>query len=125
MSTYYYSKTHECFHLEDGEAVVSITPYAVEQLGEVTYVQLPEVGKHFAQGESFGEVESVKTVSELYAPLSGTVKAVNSSLEDAPEQLNADPLSQGWLIRLSADKLEELDGCLDQAAYQAYLDQLA
>lgn len=125
MSTYYYSKTHECFRLEDGEAIISITPYAVEQLGEVTYVQLPEVGKVLQQGDAFGEVESVKTVSELYAPISGTVKAINHSLDNNPEQLNEDPLNQGWMIRLSADKLEELEACLDQAGYQAYLDQLA
>jgi len=125
MSTYHYSKTHECFRVEDGEAIVSITAYAVDQLGEVTYVQLPAVGTQVQQGEAFGEIESVKTVSELYAPLSGTVKAINTALDSQPELINEDPLNVGWLLRISLDKLEELNTSLDQAAYEEYIDKLS
>ncbi|MGV3527168.1 MAG: glycine cleavage system protein GcvH [Candidatus Sericytochromatia bacterium] len=126
MSTYYYTQTHECFRLEDGQAVISITPYAVDQLGEITYVQLPSVGQQLTKGQSFGEIESVKTVSELYAPLSGTVSAVNTALDATPEQINEDPLQVGWLLKVTPADAEQAGAdTLDEAAYSAYLDQQA
>lgn len=124
MSTYYYTKTHECFCLEADIAQVSITPYAVEQLGEITYVQLPQVGQRFEQGEPFGEVESVKTVSELYAPLTGTVEAINTALDQQPEQMNEDPLALGWLIKLKPEQPAQVDACLNEQAYTDYLENL-
>lgn len=122
MSTYY-SKTHESFRFEGEEAVISITAYAIEQLGEITFVQMPEVGQHFDQGESFGEIESVKTVSELYAPLAGTVTAIHEALDETPELLNEDDST--WIIRLKADAPGDSGDAMDQAAYDAYIENLA
>lgn len=125
MSDYLFRESHECFRQEGKTAVVSITGYAVEQLGEITFVQLPELGQELKQGDVFGEIESVKTVSELYAPISGKVVARNESLDAAPEQVNEDSLNLGWLIKVEMSQPEELASCMDQAAYEAYLDQLA
>src|SRR3990167_512508 len=99
MSAYYYTSSHECFELDGNQATVSITPYAVDQLGEITFVQLPEVGRELSKGESFGEIESVKTVSELYAPLSGKVLAINADLDAQPEKVNEDPQLLGWMLK--------------------------
>ncbi|HEY9838883.1 MAG TPA: glycine cleavage system protein GcvH [Candidatus Obscuribacterales bacterium] len=125
MSEYYYSKSHECFRLEGEIAVVSITEYAVAQLGEITYVQLPGVGKHYASGTPFGEIESVKTVSELYAPAAGEVIEANTALETQPELVNDDPLGQGWLLKLKLDKPGETGDLMDKQAYDAYLEGLS
>ena len=125
MSLYYYSKSHECFCLDDQVAVVSITAYAVDQLGEITFVQLPEVGQTLKRGESFGEIESVKTVSELYSPISGTVLEINDSLDAEPEQINEDSLKQGWMIKLKLSDASEVANYMDQAAYEDYTDQLS
>ena len=119
----YFSKTHECFHFEGEETVISITPYAIEQLGEITFVQMPEVDQHFDVGESFGEIESVKTVSELYAPIAGTVTAVNEALDESPELLNEDEST--WILRFKADATGEVGENMDQAAYDAYIQNLA
>lgn len=123
--TQYFAKSHECFTLNDGVAVVSLTEYAVDQLGEITYVQLPAEGDSFSQGDVIGEVESVKTVSEIYAPISGTVIKVNTELDEEPELLNEDLANRGWLIHLKTSAPEEAEACLDAAAYQTYIDGLA
>lgn len=123
--TFYYTASHECFNLEGSVATVYITPYAVEQLGEITFVQLPEVGRTLKKGESFGEIESVKTVSELYAPVSGKVIAVNTALDTQPEQVNEDPLHVGWLLKLELADTSEISQCMDAAGYQHYLEGLA
>lgn len=124
MSTTYYTKSHESFSLSGNIATVSITPYAVEQLGEITYVQLPEVGKTLAQAQSFGEVESVKTVSELYAPVGGVVREINTVLQDKPELLNEDLAGQGWMLKLELSAPDEVNACMSEADYQAYIAQL-
>ena len=125
MSQYYYTKTHECFSVADGVATVSITPHAVDQLGEITYVELPQVGTELSAQASFGEIESVKTVSELYAPVSGTVVEINSELDAEPERVNDDPQAQGWMIKIKMSQPAELENCLSEADYQAYLDASA
>ncbi|MBT9546502.1 MAG: glycine cleavage system protein GcvH [Candidatus Sericytochromatia bacterium] len=125
MSEYYYTSSHECFVLEGNQATVSITPYAVDQLGEITFVQLPDVGRELSKGESFGEIESVKTVSELYAPLSGKVLAINVDLDAQPEKVNEDPQLLGWMLKLELSKPEEVAQCMDAAGYQGYLEGLA
>ena len=122
--SYYHTRSHECFSLEGQIATVSITPYAVDQLGEITFVQLPEVGRELARGESFGDIESVKTVSDLYAPISGKVIEVNTALDSQPERVNQDPLTQGWMLRLEISAPEEVATCMDASAYQQYLDGL-
>ncbi|PKL76360.1 MAG: glycine cleavage system protein H [Candidatus Melainabacteria bacterium HGW-Melainabacteria-1] len=123
MSDFFFTQTHECYRLEGESAVVSISEYAVDQLGEITYVQLPAVGTLLKQGDSFGEVESVKTVSELYAPVSGTVEAVNEALDGTPELVNDEPLGKGWLIRIKTS--EAAADSMDRAAYTSYLEGLS
>jgi glycine cleavage system H protein len=114
-----YTKEHEWVRMEGDEAVVGITDYAASQLGDVVYVELPTVGRSLAQFAPFGVVESVKAVSDLYAPLSGEVVAVNTALSDRPELVNADPYGEGWMVRLRVSHPEELANLLDAAAYGA------
>lgn len=103
-----------------GESVrVGITEYAQDQLGDVVFVELPEVGRTLAAGETFGEVESTKSVSELFAPLDGEVTAVNSAVADSPELINSDPYGEGWLIELKLADPASASGLLDSEAYQA------
>ena len=97
---YRYTKDHEWVSLDDEVACVGITDYAQEQLGEVVYVELPTVGTSLSEGESFGVVESTKSVSDLYAPMAGEVVEVNSLLIDAPENINTDPYGNGWMIKI-------------------------
>lgn len=95
-----YARTHEWARVEDGEAAIGITHFAQEQLGDITYVELPEVGQKLTQGEEMGSVESVKAASEIYAPVSGEVIAVNEELADNPGIVNEDPYGEGWMIRV-------------------------
>ncbi|MDO8364983.1 MAG: glycine cleavage system protein GcvH [Actinomycetota bacterium] len=117
-----YSKDHEWVSVEGTRVRVGITDFAQDALGDVVYVQVPSVGQQVAAGDSFGEVESTKSVSDVYAPVSGTVVAVNVSLADAPEMLNSDPYGSGWLCEIECTDLGELDALLDAAAYQALID---
>jgi glycine cleavage system H protein len=112
-----YTKEHEWLNVEDGVATVGITAFAAESLGDIVFVQLPEAGATVTAGEVFGEVESTKSVSELYAPVSGEVVEVNGATSDRPEVINEDPYTEGWLlkVRLSGDVPE----LLDAAAYAA------
>ncbi|MEC9466475.1 MAG: glycine cleavage system protein GcvH [Myxococcota bacterium] len=113
-----YTKDHEWVRIEGDEAVVGITTHAQDQLGDVVFVELPEVGASFEAGDTFGTVESVKAVSDLYAPLTGEITAVNDALEDAPETVNSAPYGDGWMIKvkfsgdaghlLSADDYQKL-----------------
>ncbi len=112
-----YSKDHEWAAMEGDVITVGINDYAQDQLGEVVFVEMPQVGDTFDVGEEFGTVESVKAVSELYCPVSGEVMAVNQALEDAPELVNNDPYQEGWIIKLKADDASEMDNLLDKAAY--------
>lgn len=114
-----YTKDHEWARKEGDHLVVGITAHAVEQLGEITMVTLPEPGASLRAGESFGDVDSVKAVSELYAPVAGEVVAINEALEDNPETLNANPYSEGWLIKLKPTDPLAFDTLMDVAAYQA------
>jgi glycine cleavage system H protein len=122
-----YTKDHEWVRVEasgeDGraEATVGITEYAAGQLGDIVFVELPDVGRTLAQFAAFGVVESVKAVSDLFAPLSGDVVANNEALAGAPEQVNGDPYGNGWMIRLKLSEPGEVDELLDAAAYDALI----
>ncbi len=112
-----YTDDHE-WARRDGESVtVGISDYAVDQLGDIVYVELPEVGHPFKQGEEFGTVESVKAVSELFMPISGKIVAINSALTDTPELVNNDPYQQGWMIKVTPSDISELDSLKDKTAY--------
>ena len=114
-----YSSDHEWVRVDGDTATVGITDYAQDALGDVVYVDLPEVGDAVTAGGSFGEVESTKSVSELYAPISGTIASVNDELGDEPEKLNSDPYGEGWICTITIGDATELDGLLDAAAYKA------
>lgn len=115
-----YAETHEWADLtsEDGMATVGISAFAIEQLNDLVYMDLPEVGKEVSAGEEFGEVESVKAVSPLYSPVSGTVMEVHSDLPDNLEKLNDDPWDFGWIVRIKVSGEEGRDQLMDHAAYQ-------
>ena len=115
-----YSKSHEWARLEGGEAVIGITHFAQESLGDITYVELPQAGDALAVGKEFGSVESVKAASDLVSPVSGEVTEVNAVLEDAPEKCNSDPYGEGWLVRVKADDPAE-PGLISAAAYAAQM----
>ena len=104
--------------LDDGVATVGITDYAQQALGDIVYVSLPEVGETVQPGTSIGELESTKSVSDLYAPVAGTVEARNETLEQAPELVNSDPYGEGWLLRVRVDDASAVDGLLTAEAYQ-------
>ena len=117
-----YSTDHEWVSVDGNRVRVGITDYAQDALGDVVYVQVPTVGAAVSAGDSFGEVESTKSVSDVYAPVSGTVVAVNESLADAPETLNSDPYGAGWLCEIEVSDASQLDGLLDAAAYAALIN---
>ena len=120
-----YTKEHEWARDDgDGRIRVGITDYAQDALGDVVYVDLPEVGTEVTAGEAFGEVESTKSVSDLYAPISGTVIERNGSLEDRPEAVNESPYSDGWLIAIEASEAGQLQQLLDAAAYSAFVQEV-
>ena len=120
-----YSKDHEWIKVEGDRGRVGITEYAQKQLGDVVFLELPEAGKALAAGEQFGTVESVKAVSELYAPVAGEVVEVNSALAAKPETINKDPHGAAWMIVLKLADPAEVTGLLDAAAYQALVDSEA
>jgi len=117
-----YSSDHEWIRFEDGKARVGITDYAQDALGDVVFVDLPEVGVAVAAGESVSEVESTKSVSDIYAPVAGTIAEVNGDLADSPERLNEDPYGEGWIFAIAIDDPTSLDGLLDAAAYRALVE---
>jgi len=117
-----YSTDHEWARLEDGKVRVGITDFAQDTLGDVVFVQLPEIGAHLDSGGTFGEVESTKSVSDLYAPVAGTVVEVNGDLADAPGRLNEDPYGEGWICVIEPDDASQLDALLDAAGYQKLID---
>jgi glycine cleavage system H protein len=117
-----YTSEHEWVR-DEGELLrIGITAFAQDQLGDVVFVDLPEVGAEVEQGQSFGEVESTKSVSDLYAPVSGTVVERNETLDDRPDVVNADPYGEGWLIAIRPNAPEQLEGLLDEAAYAQLTD---
>ncbi len=116
----HYSKDHEWVRVEGDVAVIGITDYAQNSLGDVVYVELPKPGDEFAANESFGSVESVKAVSEVFSPVSGEVVAVNDAFNDEPEKVNADPYGAGWMIRVRMSNPGEVDSLLTAAEYEDF-----
>jgi glycine cleavage system H protein len=114
-----YTKDHEWVRVDGEEATVGITEYAATQLGDIVFVELPDVGRALTQAATFGVVESVKAVSDLFAPVGGEVVATNEALSGSPEQVNADPYGEGWMIRVRLTEPGEVDELLDAAAYDA------
>ena len=117
-----YSSDHEWVAVDGTRARIGITDYAQEALGDVVYVQLPKVGTTVAAGDSFSEVESTKSVSDVYAPVSGTVVAINDALDSGPEALNSDPYGTGWICEIEMSNSADAEGLLDAVGYQALLD---
>jgi glycine cleavage system H protein len=117
-----YTKDHEWIRLDGGEGTVGITAYAADELGDIVFVELPAVGRKLEAGASFGAIESVKTASELYAPVTGEVVAVNTSLTSSPELVNSDPYGEGWMVRVQVDDADPTGGLLDAAAYRAQIE---
>jgi glycine cleavage system H protein len=117
-----YSKEHEWVRVEGGEAVVGITDFAQDTLGDIVYVQLPEVGSTVARDATCSEVESTKSVSDIYAPVSGRITAGNDALDATPELINSDPYGDGWIFRIELSDPAEVDGLMDAAAYRAFVE---
>jgi glycine cleavage system H protein len=116
----HYSKDHEWVRVEGDIAVIGITDHAQDQLGDVVYVELPKSGEEFAAHESFGSVESVKAVSEIFTPVSGSISDVNGSLNDEPEKVNKDPYGEGWMIKIKMSSTGEVDSLLTAAEYEDF-----
>lgn len=116
----HYSKDHEWVRVEGDVAIVGITDYAQNSLGDVVYVELPKAGEEFAAHEPFGSVESVKAVSEVFSPVTGAIVDVNSSLNDEPEKVNNDPYGEGWMIRVKLQNPGEVDSLLTAAEYEDF-----
>jgi len=116
-----YTKEHEWVQVEGDIGRVGLTHHAQNELGDIVYVDLPRPGAVLEQGKTFGSVESVKAVSDIYAPVSGEVVEVNSALADAPEKLNADPHGEAWLVKVRLSRAEEIEGLLTAAGYQQYI----
>jgi glycine cleavage system H protein len=116
-----YTKDHEWVRVDGEEATVGITEYAADQLGDIVFVELPDIGKRLAQFAAFGVVESVKAVSDLFAPVTGEVTAANDALAGSPELVNGDPYGAGWMVRLKVSAPDEIGELLDPAAYDALI----
>jgi len=116
----HYSKDHEWVRVEGDQAIIGITDYAQNSLGDVVYVELPKAGDKFSGNEPFGSVESVKAVSEVFTPIAGTITSINESLADEPEKVNSDPYGDGWMIRLKMDNPGEVDSLLTAAEYEDF-----
>jgi glycine cleavage system H protein len=119
-ANYRYTREHEWIALEGNIGTIGITDYAQSSLGDIVYVDVPRVGDSIAAGGTFGSVESVKAVSDLYSPVSGTITAVNESLKDAPEQVNSSA-HESWIIKVELSDLSEYEALLDAAAYEAFV----
>lgn len=124
MSQIRFSKDHEWVRVEGDTATIGITDFAQTQLGDVVFVDLPEIGRVVAQGGECAVVESVKAASEVYAPVAGTIIAANDALADSPNLVNEDPLGAGWFVKLTISNPGELDGLMDEGAYAAYVGEL-
>ncbi|SDC45339.1 glycine cleavage system H protein [Pelagirhabdus alkalitolerans] len=116
----YYSDEHVWVDVKGNEITLGITEHAQEELGDIVFAELPEEGDVLDEGDTFGSVESVKTVSELYAPISGTITKVNEALEDEPELINEDPYEDGWIIKLTIQDMDALKSLMTYEAYQAF-----
>ena len=120
-----YAKEHEWVLVQGDEAVVGISDFAQDQLGEVVFVDMPSAGDSVTAGDTFGEIESVKSVSELYSPISGEIVEVNDALGDTPEVVNQDPYGDGWMIRVKMADASELDGLMSAEEYEAFVAENA
>ncbi len=120
MSDLKYTKEHEWIRIDGDVGTVGISNFAQEQLGDVVFVELPEIGKNVVLGDETAVFESVKAASEIYAPVSGEVIEVNSALNDAPELVNSDPTGEGWFIKIRLSKADELEALMDEATYTAF-----
>lgn len=116
-----YAQSHEWAKPEGGQVKIGISDYAQDQLGDIVFVELPEVGDALEKGAEFGTVESVKAVSEIYSPVAGEVVAVNASLEESPELVNSAPYAEGWMIAVKLDSSTDLESMMDHAAYRNHL----
>jgi glycine cleavage system H protein len=119
-----YSEEHEWIRVEGDEGVLGISDYAQDQLSDVVYVELPEVGDTFEQGDIFATVESVKAASDVYIPCGGEILEINEELEDSPELTNQDPYGEAWFVRISIADTDELDGLMDAEAYRLFVEGL-
>ncbi|MFQ5958242.1 MAG: glycine cleavage system protein GcvH [Alphaproteobacteria bacterium] len=124
MSELRYTKQHEWVRVDGDVAVVGISDYAQEQLGDIVFVELPEVGKSVKRSDEAAVVESVKAASEVYAPLSGEVIEVNAALADTPEKVNSDPTGDGWFMKIKPSDPSEIDNLMDEAAYRTFVEGL-
>lgn len=119
-----YTEDHEWIKVDGDIGTVGISPYAAKQLGDVVYVELPEIGREMSKGDEAAVVESVKAASEVYAPIGGEVTEVNETLEDAPETVNASADGEGWFLKMKIADASELEALMDEAAYKTYCDGL-
>ncbi|KAK3745583.1 hypothetical protein QZH41_016228 [Actinostola sp. cb2023] len=117
-----FTKDHEWVEVDSGVATIGVSNYAQEKLGEIVYVQLPDVGDHYDIKAEFGALESVKAASELYAPLTGKITAINSTLADDPSLVNSSPYDKGWLVKMEVEDPKELEGLMDEKAYTAHTE---
>ena len=116
-----YTKEHEWANFKENEVVIGITDYAQGQLGDIIFIEFPEVGQQVNIGDTFGEVEAVKTVSELYVPVSGTIIEINEKLEESADLVNTDPYGDGWLIKVKATNLNEKNHLMDFSSYEEFV----
>jgi glycine cleavage system H protein len=123
MSVLWYTKDHEWVRIDGDLAIVGITDYAQSQLGDVVYVELPEIGHRIEKGKEAAVVESVKAASEVYAPVSGAVAEINQLLTADPATVNADPMGDGWFLKLRLDDPKELDGLMDEEGYKRFIEE--
>lgn len=124
MATVKFSKDHEWIRAEGSAGVVGISDFAQEQLGDLVFVELPDVGKKLAKGDEAAVIESVKAAGEVYAPVGGEVVEVNEALGDDPTKINTDALGDGWIFKMSIDDEGELNGLMDEAAYAKFVEEL-
>lgn len=117
-----YTKEHEWARVSGNIVTIGVTDYAQNELGEIVFIELPEPGEACSQGNSFGVIEAVKTVADLYAPVGGEISAVNEKLNDSPEKVNQDPYGEGWMIQIKASNLGELNSLMDAAGYKQMLE---
>jgi glycine cleavage system H protein len=122
--TVQYTNEHEWIRVEGDVGTIGITNYAQEQLGDVVFVDVPQVGRKVAKGESIAVVESVKAASDIFAPVSGEVVEANAALTDSPGDVNAEPMGKGWFFKIRLSNKSELDGLMDEAAYNAFVKGL-
>lgn len=120
-TNYRYTKEHEWVNVQGDTATIGITDYAQHELGDVVFAEVPKVGAKIEAGKTFGTVESVKAVSDIYAPVSGEVTEANGVLQNTPEKINSDPHGEGWLIKIKLSNAAEVNGLMDAAAYEAFI----